>query len=127
MTARILGLCIGAVVIAVPASGCSIMFPGNEGWQCKTSDDCKEGFHCRTYQFKGRDHTRRYCTGRKALTTNKQTYNWFLLVATWVMTLGLPALVVVMVIVGRIRKKKQGAATPGAAAGPPTGPPAGGT
>jgi len=96
-------------------TGCSILTPGKEGWQCKTSEDCHDGLRCRTYQFKGRDHSRRYCTGRKALTSNSQTYNWFVLIAAWAMIAGLPLLVLGAVIVKRIRARKK--TTSGEAAG----------
>ncbi len=127
MNLKLIGLCTCLAVFVTATPGCSILTPGNEGWQCKKSKDCKGKLRCRTYKFKGRKHMRKYCTGRKALTSSKQTYNWFLLVGGWLMIVGLPLLVVVLVVVGRRKKKKQDAAQPPAGAGPPGGasPPSG--
>lgn len=128
MILRLLGLCTCVTLLAGSATGCGVLTPGNEGWRCEKSKDCKDGLRCRTYKFKGQSTYKKFCTGKKALSTSKQTYGWFVLIAGWVMIIGLPLLVVVAVVVGRLKKKKAGAApggdgTGGAAPGGDAAPP----
>ena len=109
----------GVAMLCGSAAGCSIMSPGNEGWWCDENADCKEGLRCRTYQYKGSSKTKRLCTGRKRLSSSKQTYGWFLLIAAWVMVVGFPSGLVVLVIVARIKNARKG--PPQAPGGQPPG------
>ena len=107
----------------VGLAACDQLSPGNEGFACKSSDDCKAGLHCRAYRFRGSKRTKRFCTGRRALSSSKQTYGWALIIAAWVLLIGLPIGTVVAVVAGRRKKRTQGPPPPGAAAPPGAAPP----
>ena len=108
MTSRVAVL-LGIAFLATSLStGCSMLVPGNEGFECKTSKDCNDNLRCRTYRFKGRDKTGRHCTGRKALTSSNETYGWPLIIGAWFVILGLPLLVVILVIIAKIKQAKEG-------------------
>ncbi|MFH2010717.1 MAG: hypothetical protein ABI333_29215 [bacterium] len=119
MSQRFIILICCATLLGGAAAGCGVMTPGNEGWFCKTSEDCKEGLRCRTYRHRGKSHTNRLCTGRKALTSTSQNYGWIILIAAWFFVVVAPIGLTIFVVVKRVRNKKQGPPQPPGQGSPP--------
>jgi len=93
-------------------SGCSMMSPGNVGWFCESSDDCKDGLKCLTYTYAESDNKNKLCTGKKRLTDTSSNYGWTLMIAAWLFAVVLPGIVVIMIVVARIRDRGRPDAPP---------------
>lgn len=103
MRSRIPGLLLVLMMSLTFAPSCNMMSPGNVGWFCEDDSDCKDGGRCLTYRHEDSDHTNKLCTGDRRLEDTSSNYGWIALVMTWIMLVGLPGLVVVLIIVGKIK------------------------
>lgn len=105
------------------SAGCEWAGPGNKGWRCKRSKDCKGKLRCRQYWWPKRKKLIRLCSKRGAKLTNKSVYGWVHITLFWAFIIGFPLTIAILVIVAKIRQKKESKGAPPGGPPPPGDPP----
>lgn len=127
-TAALIAICawLGLSFSLPVVAGCEWAGPGNKGWRCKKSADCKGKLRCRSYYWPSKKKLIRLCATHRARLTNKDVYNWAHIIMFWGFCIGFPLAIVIFVIWARMKQKREsGKGAPGGpqAAGPGQGPP----